>query len=99
MRHNGTEDTCLHQTDAQGLRSRGTRRTGSLGRQRLMFDSSKLENGSQSIHNAERGQTDTSKQTHKCIRTLHHTNTSIIKHAKRNRACYYGRARKKKRRT
>jgi hypothetical protein len=26
MGHNGLEDTCLHQTDAQGLRSRRTRR-------------------------------------------------------------------------
>jgi hypothetical protein len=31
-----------------------------------------------------------------CIRTLHHSNKNIIKHAKQNRACYYGHARKKK---
>jgi hypothetical protein len=31
MGHNGSEDTCLHQTDAQGLQLRGARRTGSLG--------------------------------------------------------------------
>jgi hypothetical protein len=64
MGHNGSEDTCLHQTDGQDLQSRGTRRTGSLGRQRLIFDSSKLENGSQSIHDAKRRQTGTSKQTY-----------------------------------
>jgi hypothetical protein len=73
MGHNGSEDTCLHQTDAQGLQSRGTQRTGSLGRQRLIFDSSKLGNGSQSIRDAKRRQTGTSKQTYICIRTLHHT--------------------------
>jgi hypothetical protein len=38
----------------------------------------------------------TNKQTHIYIRILHHTNTNIIKHAKRNRARYYGHARKKK---
>jgi hypothetical protein len=42
MGHNGLEDTCLHQTDAQGLRSRRTRRVRSLGRQSLTVDSSKL---------------------------------------------------------
>jgi hypothetical protein len=42
MRHNGSEDTCLHQTVAQGLQSLGTRRTGSLGRRSLTVDSSKL---------------------------------------------------------
>ena len=31
------------------------------------------------------------------IRTLHHSNKNIIKHAKQNRARYYGHARKKKR--
>jgi hypothetical protein len=74
-----------------------TRRTRSLGRQRLIFDSLKLGDGSHSNRNAKRRQTDTRKQTHICIRTLHHTNTSIIKHAKQNRARYYGHARKKKR--
>jgi hypothetical protein len=97
MGHNGSEDTCLHQTDAQGLQSHGTRRTGSLGRQRLIFDPLKLGNGSHSNRNAKQRRTDTSKKTHICIRTLHHTNTNIIKHAKRNRTCYYGHARKKKR--
>ena len=29
MRHNRSEDTCLHQTDAQGLRLRRTQRTSS----------------------------------------------------------------------
>jgi hypothetical protein len=96
MRHNGSEDTCLHQTDAQGLQPCRTRRAISLGRQRLIFDSLRLGDGSHSNRNAKRRQTDTSKQTHICIRTLHHTNTDIIKHAKRNRARYYGHARKKK---
>jgi hypothetical protein len=63
MRHNRSEGTCLHQTDAQGLQSRGTRRTGSLGRQHLIFDPSKLGNGSQSIRNAQRIQIGTNKQT------------------------------------
>ena len=39
------------------------------------------------------------KQTYICIRTLHHSNKNIIKHAKQNRARYYGHARKKKCRT
>jgi hypothetical protein len=42
MRHNGSKDTSLHQTDAQGLQSRRTRRTRSLGRQPLIVGSSKL---------------------------------------------------------
>jgi hypothetical protein len=54
MGHNRSKDTCLHQTDAQGLQPCGTRRTGSLGRQRLIFDPSKLGNGSQSIRDAQR---------------------------------------------
>jgi hypothetical protein len=60
MGHDRSEDTCLHQTDAQGLQSRGTRRTGSLGRQRLIVDPSKLENGSQSNRKAK---TNRHKQT------------------------------------
>ena len=48
MGHNGSEDTCLHQTDAQDLRSRRTRRVRSLGRQSLTVDSSKLRNESRS---------------------------------------------------
>jgi hypothetical protein len=63
MGHNRSDGTCLHQTDAQGLQSRGTRRTGSLGRQRLIFDPSKLGNESQSIRDAQRIQTGTNKQT------------------------------------
>jgi hypothetical protein len=68
----------------------------------LIFDSSKLRNGSQSIHDANRRQTDTSKQTYICIRTLHHSKRNIIiiiiiiiKHAIRNRARYYGHTRKR----
>jgi hypothetical protein len=49
MGHNGSEDTCLHQTDAQGHQLRGTQRARSLGRRSLTVDSSKLGNGSQSI--------------------------------------------------
>jgi hypothetical protein len=52
-----SEDTCLHQIDAQGLQSRGTRRARSLGRQRLIFDSSKLRNTSQSIRVTQQIQT------------------------------------------
>jgi hypothetical protein len=52
MGHNESENTCLHQTDAQDLQLCRTRRAGSLGRQRLIFDSSKLGNGSQSIRDA-----------------------------------------------
>jgi hypothetical protein len=33
---------------------------------------------------------------HICIRTLHHSKKNIIKHAKWNRARYYGHARKKR---
>jgi hypothetical protein len=72
MGHNGSEDTCLHQTDAQGLQSRGTQGTGSLGRPRLIFDSLKLRNRSQSIRDAQRIQTSTNKHTYKYVRTLHH---------------------------
>jgi hypothetical protein len=61
MEHNRLEDTCLHQTNAQGLQSRGTRRARSLGRQRLTFDSSKLRNKSHSIRDAQRIQTGTNK--------------------------------------
>jgi hypothetical protein len=64
MGHNGSEDTCLHQIDAQGLQPRRTRRVRSLGRQSLTVDSSKLENGSQSIRDAKRRQTSTRKQTY-----------------------------------
>ena len=96
MGHNRSEDTCLHQTDARGFQFCRTRRIRSLGRQRLIVDSLKLGDGSHSNRNVKRRQTDTSKQTHICIRTLHHTNTNIVKHAKRNRARYYGHARKKK---
>jgi hypothetical protein len=99
MGHNGSDDTCLHQTDAQSLRSRRTQRIRSLGRQLLIFDPSKLGNRSQSIRDAQRIQTGTNKQTYICIRTLHHSNKNIIKHAKQNRARYYGHARKKKCRT
>ena len=72
--HNGSEDTCLHQIDAQGLQPRRTRRVRSLGRQSLTVDSSKLENGSQSIRDAQRIQTGINKQPYICIRTLHHSN-------------------------
>jgi hypothetical protein len=61
MGHNRSEDTCLHQTDAQGLQSRRTRRARSLDRQRLIFDSSKLGNGSHSIRDAQRIEASTSK--------------------------------------
>jgi hypothetical protein len=64
MGHNRSEDTCLHQTDAQGLQSRGTRRTGSFGRRSLIFDSSKLGNGSQFIRDAQQIQTGTNKHIH-----------------------------------
>jgi hypothetical protein len=64
MGHNRLEDTCLHQTDAQGLQLRGTRRARSLGRRSLTVDSSKLENGSQSIRDAQRIQIDTNKQSY-----------------------------------
>jgi hypothetical protein len=40
----GSEDTCLHQTDAQGLQLCRTRRSKSLDRQRLTVDPSKLGN-------------------------------------------------------
>jgi hypothetical protein len=63
MGHNGSEDTCLHQTDAQDLQSRGTRIDRSLGRRSLTVDSSKLGNGSQSIRDAQRIQIGTSKHT------------------------------------
>jgi hypothetical protein len=64
MGHKRLEDTCLHQTDAHGLQSHGTRRAKSLGRQCLTFDSSKLRNRSQSIRDAQRIQTGTNKQTY-----------------------------------
>jgi hypothetical protein len=64
MGHNGSEDTCLHQTDAQGLQLRGTRRARSLGRRSLIVDSSKLGIGSQSIRDAQRIQPGTNKQTY-----------------------------------
>jgi hypothetical protein len=50
--------------DAQGLQSRGTRRTGPFGRRSLIVDSSKLGVGSQSIRDAQRIQTGTNKQTY-----------------------------------
>jgi hypothetical protein len=49
-------------------------------------------------HN-EYKQAQTNKHIYICIRTLHHSNKNIIKHAKRNRARYYGHARIKKCRT
>jgi hypothetical protein len=61
MGHNGSEDTCLHQIDAQGLQPRRTRRVRSLGHQGLIVDSSKLENGLQSIRDAQQIQTGTSR--------------------------------------
>jgi hypothetical protein len=64
MGHNGSEDTCLHQTDAQGLQLCRTRRARSLGRLRLIFDPLKLGTGSQSIRDAQRIQTGTNKQTY-----------------------------------
>jgi hypothetical protein len=73
MGHNGSEATCLHQTDAQDLQLCRTRRTRSLGRQRLTVDPLKLENISQSIRDAKRRQTGTSKQTYICMRKLHYT--------------------------
>jgi hypothetical protein len=79
MGHNRSEDTCLHQTDAQGLQSHRTRRTRPLGRQRLTVDSSKLGNEPQSIRDAQRIRTDIDKQTYTCIRTLHYTKETIIK--------------------
>jgi hypothetical protein len=63
--HNRSEDTCLHQTDAQGFQLCRTRRTRSLGRQRLIFDPLKLGTGSQSIRDAKRIQIGTNKQTNK----------------------------------
>jgi hypothetical protein len=57
-------DTYLHQTDAQDLQPRRTRRVRSLGRRSLTVDSSKLGNGSQSIRNAKQRRTGTSKQTY-----------------------------------
>ena len=64
MGHNKSKDTCLRQTDAQDLQPRRTRRTGSFGRQSLIFDSSKLGNGSQSIRDAQQIQTGTNKHIH-----------------------------------
>jgi hypothetical protein len=64
MGHNGTEDTCIHQTDAQGLQLCRTRKIRSLGCRSLTVDSLKLENGSQSIRDAKRRRTGTSKQTY-----------------------------------
>jgi hypothetical protein len=64
MGHNGTEDTCLHQTDAQGLRSRRTRIIGSFGRRSLTVDSSKHGREPRSNRNAERRRTGTNKQTY-----------------------------------
>jgi hypothetical protein len=61
MGHNESDDTCLHQTDAQGLQPCRTRRAGSLGRKRLIFNPSKLINGSQSIRDTQRIQTGTNK--------------------------------------
>jgi hypothetical protein len=55
------KDTCLHQTDAQDLQPHRTQKAWSLGRQRLILDSSKLGNGSQSIRDAQQIQTGTSK--------------------------------------
>jgi hypothetical protein len=91
-----SEDTCLHQIDAQGLQLCRTRRARSLGRRSLIFDPSKLRNRSQSIRDAQRIQTGTNEQTYIYIRTLHHSNKNIIKHAKQNRERYYGPARKMK---
>jgi hypothetical protein len=54
MGHNGSEDTCLHKTDAQGLHSRRTRRVQSLGRRSLTVDSSKLRKGSRFVHDSMR---------------------------------------------
>jgi hypothetical protein len=64
MGHNRLENTCLHQTDAQDLQSRGTRRTGSLGRQRLIFDPSKLEDRLRSIGDTQQIRTNTDKHIH-----------------------------------
>ena len=64
MGHNRSEDTCFHQTDAQDLQPRRTRRTLSLGHQGLIVDSSKLGNISKSIRDAQRIQTGTSKHIH-----------------------------------
>jgi hypothetical protein len=64
----------------------------------LIFDFSKLGNGSQSIRDAKRRQTGTSKQTYIYIRTLHHSKRNIIiiiKRPIRNRARYYGHTRKR----
>jgi hypothetical protein len=63
--------------DAQGLQSRRTWRTRSLGRQLLIFDPMKRGNKSRSNRNAKRRRTSTNKQRniyiYICIRTLHHT--------------------------
>jgi hypothetical protein len=64
MGHNGLEDTCLRQTDAQSLQTCRTRRVRSLGRQRLIVDSSKLGREPRSNRNAERRRIGTSKQTY-----------------------------------
>jgi hypothetical protein len=84
MGHNGSEDTCLHQTDAQCLQLRGTRRARSLGRRSLIVDSSKHGNGSQSIRDAQRIQTGTNKQTNIYIYT--HKNITPYK-IKCNKTC------------
>ena len=77
MGHNRSEDTCLHQTDAQSLQPRRTQRARSLGRQPLIFDPSKLGNGSQTIRDAQRILTGTNEQTNKYIYT--HKNITPFK--------------------
>jgi hypothetical protein len=93
----GQRTLAFTKTDAHDLQPYRIQGACSLGRRSLTVDSLKLGDGSHSNRNVKRRRTDTSKQTHICIRTLQHTNTNIMKHAKRNRACYYGHARKKKR--
>jgi hypothetical protein len=77
MRHNGSEDTCLHQTDAQGIQSRRTRGACSLGRRSLTVDSLKLGDGSHSNRN-------TKTNRHKLANIYMHKNVTPykIKHNK-----------------
>jgi hypothetical protein len=62
----------------------------------LIPPSSKMDHNLFATH-SEYKQAQTNEQTYICIRTLHHSNKNIIKYVKRNRARYYGHARKKKR--
>jgi hypothetical protein len=79
MGHNESEDTCLYQIDAQGLRSCRTRGACSLGRRSLIVDSLKHGDGSHSNHNAKTNR-------HKQANTYMHKNITPYKY-KHNKTC------------